>query len=44
MPKLNQRFSVYHIQSKEKFFTEKRVLKEKERGWRIEKKNEKKAF
>ena len=43
MPKLRQSFFVYPIQSKEKFFAEKELFKEKGK-WRIEQKNEKKVF
>ena len=49
-PKPRKSFFVYHIQSKEKlffffffFFTEKELFKEKG-GWKIQQKNEKRAF
>ena len=43
MLKLGQSFFVYSIQSKENFFTDIKLFKEKEEC-RIEQKNEKKAF
>ena len=42
-PKPSQSFFVYHIRSKEKFFTEKELFKEEEE-WKIKQKMKRRIF